>query len=451
MLKRFRNIILGFILLAGFSCTKEDNPSAKISLLSATLDGSSLVDGLEGVDTEPNLILVFSKAIDVANFESAFSISPTPTTLNFQYASQSSRVTVQMSLAPETTYQMEILNGAIGEADERLEENFDYSFTTKADGTIYSLPPCTAAGNDCLQTLVYEKNAIGELDFYSSFPILEENAEWLELEAAVIVVHGANRNADDYFSYMMTTLQQENLDEKVVLLAPHFKNDAEADGTKIYWTNTGWRSGNNSLDPTKVSSFELTDTLIGRLSDTIHFPVLKKIIVTGHSSGGLFTHLYSAANTTQDQFPNIKFDYICANSQYFYYPGDERIDETSNELFTPSGCSGYNFFPTGYNVVPPYVADIGQNDFNKHFIHRSLIYLLGNANTADPTLNTTDCFATLLGSTRFKRGENMYRYMELKYAGNHNHSKTIVNGIGHDGRSMYQSPEFRTLLQQILN
>jgi hypothetical protein len=451
MLKSFRNTILGLVLLAGFSCTKEENTPAKISLFSATLDGSSLVDGLEGIDTEPNLVLVFSKAIDAVKFESAFSISPSPTALNFEYASQSSRVTVQMSLTPQTTYQMEISDAVIGADGEMLDGDFEFTFTTKADGTIFSLPPCTSASNDCLQTMVYENDAIGELDFYASYPIYEENAEWQELEAAIIVVHGANRNADDYFSFMMTTLQQVNLDDKVALLAPHFKNNTEAAGAQFYWTNTGWRAGNNSLDPARVSSFELTDALINRLADTTHFPVLKNIIVTGHSSGGLFTHLFTAANTTENQYPGITFDYICANSQYFYYPGDERIDETSNELFTPSGCSGYNFYPTGYNAVPEYVATTGQSEFNERFIHRSLIYLLGNGNTADPTLNTSDCFATLLGSSRYQRGENMYRYMELKYAGTHNHSKTVVDGVGHDGRAMYQSPEFQTLLQQILN
>ena len=297
----------------------------------------------------------------------------------------------------------------------------------------------------------YGQNPGGSLPFYASFPIFEDNAEWLDLTAAIIVVHGANRDADNYFSYLSTTLQQENLSDKVALIAPSFQNDAEAEGDEFYWTNTGWRSGNNSLDANDVSSFELVDAIIDRLADKSHFPVLEKVVITGHSSGALFAHLYGAANKAENRHPDLQFEYISGNNQYFYYPGDERINESSNELFFPSGCTGYNFYPLGYNVVPDYVAGTLEMEFNDQFVHRSITYLLGNGNTPDPALNTTDCSATLLGSSRYKRGENMYQYMELKYPSEHNHSRVLVEGIGHDGKGMYQSPEFRTYIRQILN
>jgi hypothetical protein len=147
----------------------------------------------------------------------------------------------------------------------------------------------------------------------------------------------------------------------------------------------------------------------------------------------------------------MDFEYVPANSQFFYYPTAQRINESTNQLYTPGGCPAYMVWPLGFNAIPPYLAGINANTFNTQFASRKVSYLLGNGNQPDPTLNTTNCENILQGSTRFKRGENMFRYMELAFQGTHNHKKFIVNGIGHDGQGMYQSQEFKDLLQELIN
>jgi len=88
--------------------------------------------------------------------------------------------------------------------------------------------------------------------------------------------------------------------------------------------------------------------------------------------------------------------------------------------------------------------------FDERFVNRSITYLLGNGTGTDSELNTTDCEAVLSGSSRYKRGENMYLYMGLKFPSN-NHKKTVAQGISHDGQAMYTSPEFKSLLTQLIN
>ena len=445
----FRSLLLAIILLA-YSC-KDESVAPALKLFSISLNGANLVDGMDNVPTVSSLGIVFSAAIDPAQFEKEFSISPSPASMMFNYANQSSKVTVGLVLELNTTYQVFLGQGAIGQNGGELDSPLSRSFTSLENEIIYSLPPCTSASNDCLQTISIGADGTGDLDFYSSFPIYEELAEWQELEAALLVVHGANRDADNYFNFLMATLQAANLEDKVVLIAPFFKNNQEASGNDAYWTNTGWREGNNSLDPASASSFEVMDRVLEQLADKAHFPVLKKILITGHSSGGLFTHLYAAANKQDGHYPHLAFEYIPANSQYYYYPDGQRIDENTNQLYTPSGCTGYAIYPIGFNILPPYLSETSEGAFNGQFTSRSITYLLGNGTGPDPTLNTSDCYATLLGSTRYRRGENMFRYMELAFPGGHNHQKTIVAGIGHDGQSMYQSTEFRSLLLQLLN
>jgi hypothetical protein len=96
------------------------------------------------------------------------------------------------------------------------------------------------------------------------------------------------------------------------------------------------------------------------------------------------------------------------------------------------------------------VSALDNATFNDRFVSRSITYLLGNGSGSDSEFNTTDCEAVLSGSSRYQRGENMYLYMGLKYP-NHNHKKTIAQGISHNGRAIYTSPEFKALLAQLLN
>lgn len=434
-------------------CSKEETPAGALTALSISLNGATLTDGAQNVPTSAAISIVFSATIDPASFESEFSITGGPLLADpvLTYANQTSKVTIELELDFETTYTFRVGEGAIGKNGERLGSAIMRSFTTLADGIIHALPPCTEASDDCLQTVSLTADGTADLSFYASYPIYEDQAEWLDLKAAVIVVHGVNRNADDYFSYLMNALQAGGVEDEVVLIAPHFKNASEAVAGEFYWSGSDWREGKDAAGSASISSFAAVDRLIDRLADPAHFPVLEKIIVTGHSSGGLFTHLFAAANQSAVDHPELSFTYVVANSQYFYYPDGRRVNEATGQLYTPAGCTGYDLWPLGFEVVPPYLAGIDPATYNDRFVDSEVVYLLGNGSGPDNTLNTSDCYATLLGSSRYQRGENMFLYLELAYPGVHQHSRTIVEGIGHDGAAMYGSAALQSLLQQLLD
>ena len=110
-----------------------------------------------------------------------------------------------------------------------------------------------------------------------------------------------------------------------------------------------------------------------------------------------------------------------------------------------------NNWPFGYQNVPEYINVLDKESFDNIFINRSITYLNGNGNYENGDINTDNCEYVLLGSTRFKRGENIFIYMNLKYNDNHNHKRVIVDGVSHNGRRMYQSSEFKSLLTQLFN
>ncbi len=445
----YRTVLLlsSFVLLA-LSCGEENVAPAELSTFSVSLNGVGLSGDQTEVPVNSFLEIVFSGSVAAGAFEDAFSVSPAPVSVNFQYSNQSSRVRVDLGFDDGRAYTVALSTTEIGQNGERLDAGFSFQLTT-TEGTGNSVTACTSASNNCLETLTLSDG--GSLDYYTSFPLFDESVELEGLESAVIVVHGANRDADNYFGYLTSAVQAIDAVNKTVVIAPQFKNNSEANGDELYWTNTSWRLGNNSLAGGGVSSFSLVDEIVRQLADVSRFPNLTKVIITGHSSGGLFTHLYGAANQVDGQFPGITFEYVAANSQYFYYPDGQRINEVTNELFTPTDCSGYDLYPFGYNVVPDYVAETSEAVFNQQFSTRRITYLLGNGTQPDPTFNDASCGNQLLGSSRYQRGENMFLYMQLVFQQAQNHQRVIVDGIGHDGQGMYQSEAFRTFLQQLLS
>ncbi|MFT6000530.1 MAG: hypothetical protein ACI81P_002992 [Neolewinella sp.] len=445
---RFAVLLLTLPLLALGCVVDDDADIDPINLFSIQLNNAELRDGAEDLPVAVEIGITFSRALDPTLFEAAFSLTsandnPTP---DFSYTNQSSGAIISANLAFETTYTLRILSAPIAEDGGQLSNEVSLSFMTTADGSITSLPPCTSATQNCLRTSSFMGSTGGDFQFYASFPIYEDLARWEEITAAIIVVHGVNRNGDDYFNYLMNALRSAGLEDSVLVIAPIFKNAGEAAANELFWSGSSWREGSNAAAGSAVSSFSVVDQLLTQLGDQAHFPVLEKVMVTGHSSGALFTHLYAAANQVEEALPALSFDYLVANSQYLYYPDGRRLNGNSDQLFTPTNCTGYDIWPLGYSVVPPYLENTNSTTFNERFLARDVTYLLGNGNQADPSLNTMDCSATLLGPTRFARGEQMFRYLELAYPGQEVHEKVIVDGIGHDGQGMYSSSTFRQRL-----
>jgi hypothetical protein len=451
----YRKITLFYFLILIFGCSKDSGSDVEveyINLISVNdKSGGIINDGDENISTNLVLRLTFSKVISISSFEKAFNISPSVSgnNISFDYKNSTTAVEITLNLEYNTSYNIS-LQGNIGNNGEQLSQIFNLNFKTQVDDTIYSRPPCTLIA-DCKRSVMISKESVqGNFDFYSNYDIYEDKAKWENLKKAVIVIHGGSFNADDYFGYLTSTFQDLGLSNSTVLISPHFKREAE-NSDDLYWRPYIYRDGKLSGSQLKISSFEVLDIIIDRLSNKELFPVLDEIIVTGTSSGGRMTHTYAAANRSESKYSSINFEYIVSNSQYFYYPNSERINEQTNNLYSPSGCSGMNNWPFGYQNVPEYINVLDKESFDNIFINRSVTYLNGNGNYENGDINTDNCEYVLLGSTRFKRGENIFRYMNLKYNDNHNHKRVIVDGVSHNGRRMYQSSEFKSLLTQLFN
>lgn len=448
----FRFFLICLIL---FSCEKKEAEVLNISLLSTTVNGLSLVDGTVNVPTVATFEMTFSSRIDPQLFEQAFSLSADGMALSglsFQYTNSASKAVIQATLEENTQYALRLMNAPVGQNNEVLGRELLIRFTTLDGGPITEQEPCLSATGDCYRNFsIQANNEEGLFHFYSSFPLNQENTRWEKLTHAVIVLHGQNRDADNYFGFMAGSLRTSGLEDQTILIAPFFKNDSDASANDLYWSSTrGWREGQASDGPLAVSSFSIIDSLIDQLANKERFPVLEKVLITGHSSGALLTHVYAAANRAEIEHTDLDFYYVVANSQYFYYPKDVRWNADALQFEEVSGCLSFNHWPLGPVNPSVYLQDVERETLEQQFLERKVTYLLGtNDVVTTGTLNTSDCEAVLLGENRFKRGENIFRLMETFYTGTHQHQKITVEGVGHNAQEMYQSTAFLQWLDGI--
>jgi len=120
------------------------------------------------------------------------------------------------------------------------------------------------------------------VDYWRNHPIDTPSTSH---DRAVIVIHGTNHNADDYYNYIVKAAASEDILGQTLILAPRFQTAADApEADALYWSNAGWKKGYKSENGGGISSFRVIDELLGRTSD--NFPNIARITIVGHSAGG---------------------------------------------------------------------------------------------------------------------------------------------------------------------
>jgi pimeloyl-ACP methyl ester carboxylesterase len=213
---------------------------------------------------------------------------------------------------------------------------------------------------------------------------------------AVFVIHGSDRNADDYLSYL------EDLDTLVI--APHFQEN----GPGLYWSSR-WRDGNKSLDEERVSSFEVLDRMV---------EMFDGVAVVGHSAGGQFVTRYAAGTRMEG------LTFIVANPGSYLYLDATRPVNAGN-------CPDYNDYRYGLDNPNTYMSAGVAPDYPE----RDVIYLLGSRDTTIDDNLDTGCAAKRQGRDRYDRGKKFFSHLAQHY-GEPVHRRVIVDGVGHDAELM---------------
>lgn len=307
-------------------------------------------------------------------------------------------------------------------------------------GAAYAAP-CITAGPACIEWITLSKGPSRSL-IYRTYPLEEKNDH---IKRALIVVHGAGRDADNYFRTSVAAAFLAGALEDTIVIAPRF---ASNDGrgcrdtlapNEVSWSCDGdsWRSGGTAISTDKLTSYDFTDEILRRLARKDVFPNLKAIVVAGHSAGGQYVTRYEMANKVHDTL-GLPVTYVVANPSSYAYPDALRPSEDGKEFRAfrdARNCTTYNHWPYGFEGRTGYTATLTDDQLKNQLAARPVTYLLGEIDILPLGGFDSSCPAMAQGATRRARGEAFASYVNRKYGARQN--AVIVPLCGHNARCMF--------------
>jgi len=307
-------------------------------------------------------------------------------------------------------------------------------------------------------------------------PLIDKHPK---ITTGVIVMHGTDKNANDYYCWMEESVDIyfKNRDD-VFLVAPKIiLRDDDPDEDILYWDgNSGWKSGGESsvdLKP-RVSFFDVLDEIVRIFSNKTLFPAMKEIVVAGHSAGGQTIQRYTVGTTVDASVSKqgITLRYFIANPSSYAYLDSQRvlglppspscgrfcdavsIPSAKYSFANPSpstlNCSTYNNWKYGFDDLNTYMSRTDSKQLIKNYSLKDVVYVLGNDDTCNNLFHCgcddmdmdTGCEAELQGLCRYERGYIYYTYLQQFYkpAKGFIHHVVSVPNVGHDGCGMLTSP-----------
>jgi hypothetical protein len=258
-----------------------------------------------------------------------------------------------------------------------------------------------------------------------------------------VVVHGAGRDADNYFRSAVAASFLAGALEDTIVIAPRMASNDGRDckdklaPNEVSYNCGSWRSGGPALNNDKVNSFEFLDEVLRLLAHKDIFPNLSAIVLTGHSAGGQVVTRYAMANQIHEKL-GVSVRYVVSNPSSYAYLDDTRPKE---DKFAPFGdarnCTTYDDWPYGIKKRSGYTSQLTDAQLKKQLAERPVVYLLGEIDILPLGGFDSSCPAMAQGATRRARGEAYAKYVDEKFGAKH--TVTVVPLCGHNGRCMFTS------------
>jgi pimeloyl-ACP methyl ester carboxylesterase len=281
---------------------------------------------------------------------------------------------------------------------------------------------------------------------------------------ALVMVHGAGRNADHYFETSTGAAFLAGALDNTIIVAPRFAagNDTVA-ANEVLWPERGqnWRSGGALATNPSYGSFDFMDDILRMLADKRRFPNLTKIVVAGHSAGGQFATRYEMANTLHGTLKGVEISYAVANPSSYAWPVADRPLPTGNadpvgadkEALGPGGetvnsaftygpfdstkAPTYNRWPSGLANRTGYTMNESDEQLRRQLVERSTTYLLGQVDVLPLGGFDSSPNAMAQGPTRRARGEAFVKYVDEVLGAKHR--AIIVPECGHNDRCIFST------------
>jgi pimeloyl-ACP methyl ester carboxylesterase len=259
------------------------------------------------------------------------------------------------------------------------------------------------------------------------------------IQRVLIILHGRLRNADTYLHSAEKAAEQAGQLATTLIIAPQFLNEQDVarhtlPNDILRWQGNAWMEAGLSTGPNPVSSFQVLDDIIARVSDRQQFPEVTQIIIAGHSGGAQIVQRYALLAHGQYR---ITPRFVVANPSSYAY-----LDAQRPMAFDPASCPGFNDWKYGLQDLPAYAAGQTPAQLEERYVKRDIVYLLGqlDIDPQHPALDT-GCEAQTQGAYRLLRGYFFFDYLTRRHPEGLNQRLIEVPGVGHDGDGMFNSAE----------
>ncbi len=286
---------------------------------------------------------------------------------------------------------------------------------------------------------------------YRTYSLDEKNEQ---VTRALVMIHGAGRDAGNYFRTAVAAAFLAGALEDTVVIAPRF---ASNDGrgcrdtlapNEVSWSCNGdsWRSGGASNSNPDLTSYDFADEILRRLARGDAFPNLKAIVVAGHSAGGQFVTRYEMANRVHDSL-GVRVTYVVANPSSYAYLDGTRPAAGGGEFraFNDArNCTTYDRWPYGLKGRSGYAAGLDDDQLKRQLAARPATYLVGELDVLPLAGFDSSCPAMAQGPTRQARGEAYVKYVNQKFGAHH--ESLVVPLCGHNARCMFTADPVLAIL-----
>ncbi|MEO7997262.1 MAG: alpha/beta fold hydrolase [Gemmatimonadaceae bacterium] len=317
--------------------------------------------------------------------------------------------------------------------------------------------PCVTPTTPCERWLTYGAGPARSM-VYATHPLATRNTT---VTRALIMIHGASRNADHYFATATAAGFLAGALDNTVIIAPHIiAGTDKPQANEVLWPSSGinWRSGGfASSDPT-ITSFDFIDELVRKLADKRIFPNLTKIVIAGHSAGGQVVTRYEMANKVHNT-AGVSITYVVANPSSYAWPASVRplptgdanpLDAYKESLgddgekvhanfsygaFDSTKAPTFDRWPAGLQELSGYTANMSADQLRKQLVERQVTYLWGQVDVLPLGGFDSSPSAMAQGPTRRARGEAFFKYVNDTMGAKH--SALIVPECGHNDRCIF--------------
>ena len=331
--------------------------------------------------------------------------------------------------------------------------------------------PCTTANTACTEWVTVAGGPMRSL-VYRTYPLDMRNEG---ITGALMMIHGAGRDADNYFRHALAAAFLAGALENTVIISPRFaSNDGNTcrdtlAANELNWNceRDSWRTGGVAVDNGKIASYDMADEILRKLTRKEVFPNLRAIVVAGHSAGGQFVTRYEMANQVHDRL-GVPISYVVSNPSSYAYLDSLRPSPSAIPTnvaaaapgFIPPipvnppppfvtfsdarNCTTYDSWPYGLQNRVGYSTRLTDDQLRKQLAARQTTYLLGGLDILPLFGFDPSCSAMAQGPTRLARGLAFVKHVNERYGAQH--KSLVVPACGHNARCMFTADPALALL-----